>query len=255
MVKVELKYVSVNFPLENVNRAGVKSFLLNHILLRKPMPTSLNKCARVESLSGVSFNLAPGDRLALIGGNGAGKSTLLRTIAGVYQPVVGSVYVSGEIRSLLELSFGIDHEASGYENLLLKAELLGIPRQFIEDELSNIIDFTGLGWRIYQPVKTYSSGMLLKLAFSISTVGTPEILLMDEWLSVGDKDFLVKAENRLASIVNSASIFVLATHNMDLVRKLCNRVVLLQSGSVLLDGSPDSVLEFYESEEYRGISI
>ena len=186
----------------------------------------------VRSLHDLSLNIEEGDRVALLGHNGSGKTTLLRTIAGVYRPIVGSVSVSGNVFSLIDISLGIDPEAPGIENIYLRAAVLGISRKEVNKNLAHIIDFSGLGQFIDLPLRTYSSGMNFRLAFSISTLLNPEILLMDEWLSVGDSYFAKKAQARLTDMVNESKILVIATHSEQLAKRLCNRIITLHQGRI-----------------------
>ncbi len=234
--------VSVHFPMGSLSRSGIKKYLADKIKLGSvefnPPPLEL-------ALDNISFTILSGEKVAIIGGNGAGKTTLLRTISSVYKPYVGVIDIDGSIRSLLELSFGMDQEATGRENLILRAELLGISNAYFRSNIEDIIGFTELGDKIDRQIKTYSSGMLLKLAFAISTVGSPQILLMDEWMSVGDDRFRKKAETKLLSIVKSANIFVIATHDMSLVKSLCTRVIFLRGGKIVYDGAVDEGLNMY----------
>lgn len=239
-IGIEINGACVNFPLANLNRYGIKKYISTLINKNRIYERQLR-----PALSYISLKFAPGDKVAIIGKNGAGKTTLLRTINGVYVPFSGSINVNGKIRSLLELSFGMDQEATGSENLILRAELLGVNRQYIKKNLDKIIEFTELGDAIDRQIKTYSSGMLLKLAFAISTIGNPEILLMDEWMSVGDVSFQRKAESKLLNIVNNASIFIIATHDLDLVSSLCNRVIYMSEGYVVYDGGVEQGIDKY----------
>lgn len=199
----------------------------------------------VRALHDLNFNFADSDRVGLIGHNGAGKSTLLRVLSGVYAPTQGHVLRQGDVYSLIDVSLGIDHEATGRENIYLRGALLGLSKKEINARLDEIIAFSELGEFIDMPVRTYSSGMHLRLAFSVSTVIQPEILLMDEWLSVGDEGFKHKAEVRLAELVESTKILVIASHSRDLILKTCNRVLWLEHGMIKMDGAPDEVCAAY----------
>ena len=199
----------------------------------------------VRALQNLSFEFSDGDRVGLIGQNGAGKSTLLRVLSGVYQPTHGTVASQGHVASLIDISLGIDHEATGRENILLRGALLGFSKTEIETKLDEIIAFSELSEFIDMPVRTYSSGMHLRLAFAVSTVIRPEILLMDEWLSVGDDRFQHKAEARLTELVEATKILVIASHSRDLIQHLCNRVIWLEQGSIKIDGPPDEVCSAY----------
>ncbi len=173
----------------------------------------------IRALEGLTFTLKNGDRVGLLGHNGAGKSTLLRLLGGIYEPSSGAAQIKGSIGSLIDIGLGIDTEATGRENIYLRAGLLGITRNDITLQLQNIIDFSELGDFIDMPLRTYSTGMHLRLAFAVSTIVRPEILLMDEWLSVGDEGFKHKAEVRMRELVQATNILVIATHSRDLCSK------------------------------------
>ncbi|KJV08258.1 hypothetical protein VZ95_18950, partial [Elstera litoralis] len=175
-----------------------------------------------RALNKINLHLKDGDRLGLVGVNGAGKTTLLRALAGTYPPVSGRIRAQGRIASLLDVSLGLDYELSGLQNIYLKGMFHGLNRRAIDARLDEVIDFADLGEFINLPVRTYSSGMVLRLAFSIITSMEPDIILMDEWVSVGDSHFIERATERLESFVGKSSILVLASHSEDLIRKVCN---------------------------------
>lgn len=208
---------------------------------------SANASGRViiRALEDLTLTIKDGDRVGLLGHNGAGKSTLLRLLSGVYEPSSGRAAIKGEIGSLIDVSFGIDPEATGRENIYLRGALLGLTRANINAKLEEIIDFSELGDFIDMPVRTYSSGMHLRLAFSVSTIIRPEILLMDEWLSVGDEGFRVRAEARMNELVESTHILVIASHSRELVKETCNRAIWLEHGKIKMDGTPDEVTQAY----------
>ena len=199
-------------------------------------------CAPSRALS---FTLKDGDRVGLLGHNGAGKSTLLRLLSGVYEPSSGSARIKGEIGSLIDISLGIDPEATGRENIYLRGGLLGMTRSEIAAQIDDIIEFSELGDFVDMPLRTYSTGMHLRLAFAVSTVVRPEILLMDEWLSVGDEGFKHKAEARVTELVQSTNILVIASHSRELVLHICNRVIWLEHGKIRMDSDPGTVCQAY----------
>jgi lipopolysaccharide transport system ATP-binding protein len=196
-------------------------------------------------LSDLSFKLNENDRVGLLGHNGAGKSTLLRTVSGVYSPTEGSVRVEGTVGSLIDVSLGINPEATGRENIYVRGQLLGLTKAQINKHYDEIVQFADLGDFTEVPVRTYSTGMHLRLAFSVSTVVRPEILLMDEWLSVGDEGFRAKAENRLAELLTDTKILIIATHSRSLIQQVCNRAIWLEHGQVKMDGSAEEVSKAY----------
>ena len=199
----------------------------------------------VKALDTISMEITEGERVGLVGHNGAGKSTLLRVFNGVYRPTSGQAVIGGSISSLIDISLGINPESTGRENVYLRGALLGLRKKDIESQFDEIANFSELGDFIEAPVRTYSSGMQLRLAFAISTVLSPEILIMDEWLSVGDESFRAKAETKLKAMVDNSKILIIASHSRDLLEKTCNRVLLLERGRVIRDGTPEEVLPHY----------
>lgn len=199
----------------------------------------------VRSLSNINLEIGDGERVGLLGPNGAGKSTLLRVLGGAYIPTSGEAVIGGKVGSLIDVSLGIDSESTGIENIYLRAALLQIPTRIVDQQLDSIIDFTELGEFINMPVRTYSSGMHMRLAFAVSTMIRPEILLMDEWLSVGDQNFQKKAEQRLNDLIKSSSILVIASHSRQLIEKCCTRVVWLENGKIKAEGIPQKICSEY----------
>ena len=180
-----------------------------------------------------------------MGHNGSGKSTLLRLLTGIYEPSSGSIERSGSIASLVDISLGINGENTGRENIFLRGKLMGLSKKEIDDKIDEIIEFSELGDYINLPVRIYSSGMLLRLAFSVSTSITADILIMDEWLSVGDGAFAERASNRLRDLVDSSEILVIASHTKDLIEKTCNKVVWLEHGVIKKVGPVEQIVPQY----------
>jgi lipopolysaccharide transport system ATP-binding protein len=180
-----------------------------------------------------------------VGHNGAGKTTLLRVLSGIYHPTMGEIRIKGAITSLINISLGIDAEATGRENIRLRAVMMGQKPSESKKKVDEIIEFSGLGDFIDMPVRTYSSGMQLRLAFAVSTSIRPQILIMDEWLSTGDKDFKERAEARLKEVVRSTEILILASHSKELLLKTCNRIVWLERGEIKMDGEAEAVANAY----------
>lgn len=226
-----LDKVSIDFPIFDSKNRSLKNQLIKN-LSGGVINFDAQGRTVVRSLHDITLDIQSGDRVALLGHNGSGKTTLLRTIAGVFRPITGSITVAGKVFSLLDISLGIDPEGTGLENIYIRSAVLGISKKEVSKHLNRIIDFSGLGQFIDLPMRTYSSGMHFRLAFSISTLLKPEILLMDEWLSVGDADFFEKAETRLTEMVNESKIMVIATHSEQLARRLCNRIITLNQGRI-----------------------
>jgi len=244
MASIHFSHAGVDIPIFNAYSRSLKSRLM-HITAGGRLSADANGHVLVRALHDIDFSFTDGDRVGLVGHNGAGKSTLLRVLSGVYAPTHGQVHLQGQVASLIDVSLGIDHEATGRENIFLRGALLGLSKKEVTARLDEIIEFSELGDFIDMPVRTYSSGMHLRLAFSVSTVIRPEILLMDEWISVGDEGFKHKAEARLAKLVESTKILVIASHSRDLIMKACNRVLWLEHGVIKIDGSPEDVCKAY----------
>jgi ABC-type polysaccharide/polyol phosphate transport system ATPase subunit len=198
----------------------------------------------LAALEGVSLELLPGDRLALIDANGSGKSTLLRTMAGIYTPDAGRRTVRGPVSTLFNLRLGFEMEQNGLDNIALRCLIDGWPRRQIRRKVDEIADYSGLGDYLYLPLRTYSAGMLARLAFSIATAWHTGILLMDEWVGAGDAEFMAMAKQRLTAFVQQSEILVLASHNGAVLRSMCNRSVVLSQGQLLFQGSVDQGLAF-----------
>lgn len=186
----------------------------------------------VQALKDINLEIRSGDRVGLMGHNGAGKTSLLRVLAGIFEPTSGRMQVTGKVSSFINLGLGMDLEATGAENILLCGLMFGLEFDEILRLTPSIGEFSGLGDFLEMPVRTYSSGMLMRLVFSIVTSVPAEILLMDEWLSVGDADFIVHAESRLLELVDAASILVMASHSEDTVKSICNVIVRLEHGEI-----------------------
>lgn len=209
----------------------------------------------VRALDNITIDIQAGDRVALIGHNGAGKSTLLRALAGLYRPTLGSLQVEGKIAPLFNLNFGIDLEASGYENILIRGLFLGMSKSEIENKMESIADFCELGDFLHLPVRTYSSGMSARLGFAISTHIDAEILLLDEAIGTGDAAFFKKACSQIENFISSANILVLASHSNKILRQFCEKGILLEHGRVVLAGPLDDVLHAYRDIQKKGVSV
>jgi len=244
MASILFDKVCVDFPIYNASARSLKKRLFQ---VATGGQISANASGRViiRAIEDLTLTIKDGERVGLLGHNGAGKSTLLRLLSGVYEPSLGRAEIKGDIGSLIDVSFGIDPEASGRENIYLRGALLGLTRSEIKSRLDEIIDFSELGDFIDMPVRTYSSGMHLRLAFSVSTIIRPEILLMDEWLSVGDEGFRVRAEARMNELVESTHILIIASHSRELILETCNRVIWLEHGKIRMDGPPDVITQAY----------
>lgn len=246
MAAIDLDRVCVDFPIYDSDRS------LRKLLFRTSVGGVVTRDATrhnrltVRALDNISLSLREGDRLGLIGHNGAGKSTLLRVMSGAYQPSSGSIRLEGAVSALLTLGMGIDPEETGYANIHNGCLLLGLTPSQIRDRIEEIADFTELGEYLRMPVRTYSSGMQVRLSFAIATSLEPDILLLDEVMGAGDAVFTIKAERRILKLMDRANLMVLASHSNDLIRRLCNKAVLLRSGRIEEYGPVEAVLAAYE---------
>lgn len=249
MASIELRDIQVEIPIYNASGRSLKKQLVRATTGARIV--SDHGLTMVRALSGLTLTLKDGDRLGLVGHNGAGKTSLLRVLAGVYEPTGGSISVEGSVIPLLDIGLGIDYESTGYENIWLRGAVLGVKRRDLKALTERIAEFTELGDYLEMPVRTYSSGMVLRLAFGISTSVVPEILLMDEFFGVGDATFLRKAEARINELVSKAGILVFASHSQELMRRLCNKALWMQNGEARALGDTESVLKQYAEESGR----
>ena len=241
------KDVSLAYPIYDIDARSLKRGLVN-IATGGRLENEGSGHLQVKALNNINFHLKKGDRLGLIGHNGAGKSTLLRVLSGVYEPQQGRVHVKGNISSLINVSVGMQPTLTGYENIRMRGFILGLSAEQIKFIISDIEEFTELGNFLSMPVKTYSSGMMIRLAFGLSTALIPDILLVDEVIGAGDAGFIEKAKNRMKSFVNKSNIMVLSSHSNDIIKQFCNRVLWLEHGNVKMFGDREEVLRVYEGE-------
>jgi ABC-type polysaccharide/polyol phosphate transport system ATPase subunit len=246
MASLVLKNVGVEFPLYQSKARSLKRTAV-HVAIGGFIGQS-KETGRlsVKALSDVSLEIKAGDRVALLGHNGAGKTTLLRVLGGIYSPSTGNITAEGHRVPLFDIGLGLDDEATGYENILLRGLIMGSTKQEIQDRMDSIAEFSKLGEFLEMPVRVYSSGMLVRLLFAIATSVKADILLMDEWLSAGDKDFMEQANKRLLDLVDKAHILVLASHDLALLRRVCSKGVWMEGGRVKMTGPINEVLDAYE---------
>lgn len=243
MASITLKNASVEIPIFNARGRSLRSNLMRRV--GGKLAPDNSDIVTVQALRNISISLKPGDRLALVGHNGAGKSTLLRVFSGAYEPSSGEAEIVGRVSSLLNITMGMDPELTGAENIILRGIFVGMTMNEAKAIIPDIAEFSELGDYLNLPMRTYSSGMTLRIAFGVSTVRPPEILLLDELISVGDADFAKKSRRRIEDMMGKASILVLASHDPSILRQYCNRAILMSEGSIIAEGDVDTVLEAY----------
>lgn len=248
MAKIELQNVSVEFPIYNLS---ARSFKKNFIRLATGGAVVKNDAQQilVKALNNLTCSFKHGDRVGLIGHNGAGKSTLLKLLAGIYEPTYGHIQTEGGVNSLLNLMIGIESEHTGYENIYLRGTLLGLSKDEIQQQIKEIMAFTGLGDYLHMPTRTYSNGMLLRLAFAISVNIKPEILLIDEIFGAGDASFIQQAQDKMISLLNESSIVIMANHSNKIIENFCNKAILLEGGEIKFFGSTEEALYRYNAKK------
>lgn len=239
--EINLQDVHLKFRVRQANRLSLKEYLVRGLFR-----SSTNPVMDVHALRGVTLHVAEGERLGIIGHNGAGKSTLLKVIAGVYAPTSGHRHVAGRVCSLFDIMIGFEMEASGWDNIRFRGYLQGETPRTIREKIDEIAAFSELGRFLDMPLKYYSSGMLVRLAFSIASATEPEVLLIDEALGAGDKNFRAKARERMAGLMQSARLMVLISHDLKAISELCTSVAWLQQGQVRMIGEPSEVLGSYQ---------
>lgn len=244
-ISIRVENVSIRFKMSNERILSLKEFIIACLK---------NKIQFKEfwALKEVDFKVYKGDVIGIIGKNGAGKSTLLKVISGIMKPTEGKVEVHGNIVPMLELGSGFDVELSGKENVFLNGSILGYSESFLKDKYQEIVDFSELGEFINMPLRNYSSGMVMRLAFSIATVVNPEILIVDEILAVGDADFQMKSKKRMMEMMSGGTTVLFVSHSISQIREMCNKVVWLERGKVKMIGNTKNVCDAYEDTGFKG---
>ncbi len=240
-VAISLKNVSMTFNLNKEKVDNLKEYVIKFI-------TRKLEFKKFYALQNINIEVKKGDHLAILGLNGAGKSTLLKTIVGVYKPTEGTVEKSGVIAPLLELGAGFDPNYSGKENIYLYGAILGYDRNYIDKKYDEIVEFSELGHFIDVPIKNYSSGMKARLGFSIATAVEPDVLILDEVLSVGDTKFRKKSLAKVKSLFEDGVTVLFVSHNLEQVKSICNKAILLEKGKIIAQGDLDEVIPVYEEK-------
>lgn len=252
MSSIEVRDVSVSFPLYG----GGARFLRNRIMSGATggrVGSDARSRTVVQALEGVNLSFRHGERVALVGHNGAGKTTLLRVLSGIYPPLQGSIAIEGKVAPIFDIGLGIDPEATGYDNIRVRGLYLGLTRRQIEAKIAEIAEFTELGPFLDMPMRTYSSGMQTRLSFAVSTSVDPDILLLDEGIGAGDAAFMERARQRLRGFAERSGILVLASHDAELLARLCQRGIRLEHGRIVDDGPLVEVMARFKEDQILGI--
>jgi ABC-type polysaccharide/polyol phosphate transport system ATPase subunit len=246
MVKIDLDDVSLDFKVRRFKHLTLKEFLVRGLFSR-----SANPVIHVHALRDVSLRVGEGERVGIIGHNGAGKSTLLKLLAGIYPPSKGRRVVNGRINSLFDITLGFEQDASGWENIYYRGYMQGETPRTLKPKVAAIAEFSELGEFLDMPVRYYSAGMMIRLAFSIATASDPEILVVDEVLSVGDLSFQAKAARRIRELMAQARLMVIVSHDLKNLQKLCTRMVWMDHGRIRQIGPPKETIAAYENHFER----
>lgn len=244
MAQIDLRSVYVEFPIFNLSSRSLKKHFLK-LATGGSIVKDANEHVLVKALNNITLSIYHGERIGLIGHNGSGKSTLLRLLSRIYEPSRGDIKIDGDVSPLLDFFAGVEAEFSGYDNIYSRGVILGLSHKKIKKHIDEIAELTGLGDYLAMPVRTYSSGMKIRLSFAISTSINPEILLIDEVFGAGDADFMEKARQKMISLLDQSSIVVMASHSDALIREFCNKGLLLENGEIKYFGPVEQALEIY----------
>lgn len=235
---ITVENVSMHFRMDKNKTTSLKEWVVSHL-------KGQQQYEEFHALSDVSFDVERGEIVGIIGRNGAGKSTLLKVISGIYKPTSGKVVTAGRVAPMLELGSGFDPELSGHDNIFLNGAILGFSEEFLKSKYDEIVAFSELGEFIQMPIKTYSSGMVMRLAFSVATIIEPEILIVDEILAVGDASFQAKSRARMLDLMKGGTTVLYVSHDLGQIREMCDRVVWLEQGKIVETGVAETVCGNY----------
>ncbi len=241
MIMIQAEKVSLCYRMTYDRPSGIKEYIVQLL-------SGKVKYNEFWALKDVSFTIEKGEVLGIIGNNGAGKSTLLKVISGILKPTEGSVKVYGNVVPMLELGSGFDFELTGRENIFLNGAILGYSEEFLNAKYDDIVEFSELGQFIHIPLRNYSSGMVMRLAFSVATVVNPDILIVDEILAVGDAAFQAKSKARMMELMHGGTTVLFVSHSQEQIREMCDRVLWLEHGEMKMLGATDEVCDEYEKQ-------
>lgn len=248
MAHISLENIVLDFPIYGATSARSLKRELVRVATGGLIKRSTKDVLEIRALNGLSLQIEHGTRLGLIGHNGAGKSTLLRLISGIFIATSGDFRIKGEVTPLLDVAFGMYEDLTGFENMILLGTLQGLSQKELKKKEEEIITSSGLGDYIHMPIRTYSTGMKVRLAFSINTCIEPEILIMDELVGAVDDSFKEEAKHKLSHLITASDIFIIASHNIDWIKNNCNKVLWLKAGSKVFYGDVDEGIALYHAE-------
>jgi len=248
---IELDRVCVTIPIYNARGRALKSEIFRRAVGANFADEKDPSFVAVRAIDDVTLRIGHGDRVAIIGRNGSGKTTLLRVMSRIYPPTSGRAQIVGHLSSLTDLSVGMDPESTGYENIVLRGLILGLNRRQATALIPDVEEFSELGEYLALPIRTYSTGMFLRLAFAVTTAVKPDIIILDEMISAGDAAFIEKAQRRIEGLIEDASIMVLASHDESLVRRMCSTAVWMHAGRMAAKGDVNEVLNSYKASSVQ----
>ncbi len=243
MNSIELRNVSLDYYLDNEDAYSFKSSVLNFYLKAKK-----SRATTFRAIENLSFSIPKGEKVGIIGLNGAGKTTLLKILSGIFQPTKGKLIINGNVSPLLDFHTGFEEYLTGLENIKIRLMFLGLSKSQAEEKVDKIAEFAELGDFINQPIRKYSAGMMMRLAFATSTSIDPDILVIDEVIGTGDAKFAAKAKERLEHFLSKDCTMVLSSHSMSLMRDFCTRIIWLQNGQIVADGPVKNIISEYEKD-------
>jgi ABC-type polysaccharide/polyol phosphate transport system ATPase subunit len=250
MARIALRDVTIAFPIFSSHTRSIRKAVFSRL---GGSLGAHNDTVIVQALLNISLDLVNGDRIGLVGPNGAGKTTFLRVVSGVYPPLTGEAVIEGKVSSFTDIGLGMDLEATGWENIIFRCVFLGLTFAQARALAPSIGEFCELGGYLDLPVRTYSTGMFVRLAFAISTAVQPDIIVMDEMIGAGDQSFIQKAQKRINDLLERTNILVLASHSTPIIRNFCNKVLWLEHGRIKMLGLVDEVLPAYEEAGIQGV--
>lgn len=247
--EIKLKNIYLDFPIYDSESMSLRNKIktIGKNVLKDKKKVKFNR-QYVEAIKNITFNFQHGDRVALLGANGSGKTTLLKLIAGIYSPTSGTINRNGDISCMLDIGFGFEQDATGYENIFLSNITRGLTKKDIDKIIDDIADFSGLGDFLHMPFRTYSSGMQARLAFSSAIANSPDILLIDEFFSTGDIEFSKKSKEKVLEMMDNSSILIFASHDLEILSNICDKAIYMENGEICFSGDIGNTIDYYKKK-------